>query len=54
MKKFVIFEVVAIAAFAIGVFVGYVWFKPDNSYENYYERAEKAWLDAGKLRIRLR
>ena len=47
MKKFVIFEVVAIAAFAIGVFVGYVWFKPDNSYENYYERAEKAWLDAG-------
>ena len=46
MKKFVVFEVVVLVAFAIGVFVGYLWFKPDNSYQDYYEKAEKAWLDA--------
>lgn len=46
MKKFVVFEVVVIVAFSVGVFVGYLWFKPDNSYQNYYERADKAWLEA--------
>ena len=46
MKKFVVFEVVVIITFAIGVFVGYLWFNPDNSHQNYYERAEKAWLEA--------
>lgn len=48
MKKFVVFEVVVIVAFSIGVFVGYLWFNPDDSYQNYYERAEKAWSEAEK------
>ena len=48
MKKFVVFEAVVIVAFAIGVFVGYLWFNPDNSYLYYYERAEKAWSEAEK------
>ena len=46
MKKIIIAEISLIAAFAVGVFVGYLWFNSDGNYEQYYERAEKAWRKA--------
>ena len=49
MKKFVILEIVVIITFVIGVFVGYLWFKPDDSYQNYYKRADAAWTEAENL-----
>ena len=46
MKKIIIAEIGLIAAFAVGIFVGYLWFNSDGNYEQYYERAEKAWQKA--------
>ena len=48
MKKIIIAEIGLIAAFAVGLFVGYLWFNSDGNYEQYYERAEQAWRKAQK------
>ena len=49
MKKIIIAEIGLIAAFGVGLFVGYLWFNSDGNYEQYYEQAEQAWQKAQKV-----
>ncbi|MBI1923426.1 tetratricopeptide repeat protein [Candidatus Poribacteria bacterium] len=47
MKKLIVAEILIIAVFVIGFFVGKS-LNSDKNYERYYERAEAAWLKAQK------